>query len=126
HTQYLLSQRGQTFSLVDDVHRLIEALMLDGIPTKDMVAQQLGTSSRSLHRRLLEAGTGYREILDSVRLEQAHERLRNSLDPVAQIADRLGFGSRQAFMRWFRQHTGLTPGEFRRQSMSGNTLHETD
>lgn len=115
HAQELLRQRAQARSLPDDVQRLVAAMTLDGIPTRDMVAQQLGVSSRSLHRKLQEAGTSYREILDSVRLRLAHERLLGSSDSIADIAACLGFSSHQAFLRWFRDCTGHTPGEFRKR-----------
>lgn len=120
HGQNLLLQRTRTPSLVEDVRRLLSALMLQGVPSKESVAQQLGTSSRSLHRHLQEQGTGYRDILDEVRLEQARALLLDSDVTSADIADRLGFRSRQAFIRWFSQHTRLTPGEFRRSQNVGD------
>jgi AraC-like DNA-binding protein len=85
------------------------------VPTKDMVAQQLGLSARSLHRKLEEQGTGYREILDEVRLAIAQQRLRDPAESVSSIAAYLGFHSHQAFLRWYKQNTGRTPGEHRRQ-----------
>lgn len=114
HAQNLLRQREQAASLTDEVRHLIEAMIIEGVPTKDMVAAQLGTSPRSLHRRLEELGTGYRELLDEVRLKMAQDRLRDNAEPVTAIAERLGFSSRQAFLRWFKQCTGKTPGEYQK------------
>ena len=89
-------------------------MIINGVPTKDMVAEQLGMSGRSLHRRLQEPGTSYRQQLDAVRLEFARQRLHNSSDSLNTIAEYLGFASHQAFLRWFKQSTGQTPGEYRR------------
>ncbi len=114
HARDLIRQREQPMSLPEEVRHLVAAMIIQGIPTKEMVAQQLGTSARSLHRKLHELGTGYREILDEVRLEMARSRLNLGGDTVNQIADHLGFSSHQAFLRWFRQQTGETPGEYRR------------
>lgn len=114
HARSLIRQREQVSSFKDEVRRLVTAMIIQGLPTKEMVAMQLGTSARSLHRRLQELGTGYREILDEVRLEMACSRLRQTPDTVNDVAAQLGFSSHQAFLRWFRQMTGATPGGYRR------------
>jgi AraC-like DNA-binding protein len=113
HARNLLIQRGQAASIEDDVRRLVKALVLQGASSKEAVAEQLGISARSLHRRLQEVGTSYRDIVDATRLSQACEQLSSSDAPVGDIADRLGFSSRQAFMRWFRQQLGITPSQYR-------------
>lgn len=115
HAQALLRQgRGQA-SLGDEVRHLVGAMIIDGVPTKDMVAAQLGLSGRSLHRKLEELGTGYRQILDEVRLGIAQARLRDCVESVSSIAEYLGFRSHQAFLRWYKQSTGKTPGEHRKE-----------
>lgn len=113
HAQHLLDRRTRTSSLADDVRRLLQALILTGTPTKEAVAQQLGTSTRSLHRRLEAESTSYGEQLDAVRLALAREQLGAPDTPIADIAERLGFSSPQAFMRWFKQLVGATPGQYR-------------
>lgn len=115
HAQNLLRQRGQQVSLPDEVRHLIRAMILDGVPGKDVVAAQLGISGRSLHRKLQDAGNSYRDILDEVRLEIAHQRLCEGIESVSEVAAHLGFSSHQAFLRWFKQTTGKTPGEYRKQ-----------
>lgn len=117
HTGQLLSQRSlQTPSIKDDVRRLLKALILAGEPTKDAVALQMGISPRSLHRRLQEAGTSYRGLLDAERSELACERLASTDAPTTEIARRLGFSSPQAFLRWFRPLLGMTPSQYRQQA----------
>jgi AraC-like DNA-binding protein len=113
HAANLLRQRNVASSLRDEVRHLIRALMIDGTPAKNAVAGQLGMSERSLHRRLGESGSSYRELLDEVRLEVATEQLKSSTESTTEISERLGFSTRQAFLRWFKQSTGQTPGEFR-------------
>jgi AraC-like DNA-binding protein len=114
HARNLLQHRAEAPSFVDDVRRLLKALILTGTASKDTVAQQLGTSQRSLHRRLQTLGTTYRELLDTVRADLAREQL-SGVTPITEIGERLGFSSRQAFMRWFRQVTGDTPSQYRKQ-----------
>jgi AraC-like DNA-binding protein len=115
HAQNLLRQRAQASSLTDEVKHLVGAMIIHGVPTKDMVAMQLGISGRSLHRKLQGLGTSYREILDQVRLEIAQARLQEGADTMNAIADHLGFRSHQAFQRWFKQSIGKTPGEYRKK-----------
>jgi len=121
HARALLAECEQPRALIDDVRHLIQAMIVEGVPMRERVAEQLGMSGRSLHRRLVEAGSGYRELLDQVRLELARERLRDSQDSVAVIADVLGFHSHQAFLRWFKQASGgETPGQYRRGHQDGS------
>lgn len=119
HAGDIIRRREQSSSLPDQVRRLLGAMIIEGVPTREAVAMQLGVSARSLHRNLQEFGTGYREILDEVRLARARERLQEGDDTVGVIAARLGFLSHQAFLRWFRKNTGMTPGEYRRQRQHG-------
>lgn len=113
HTLSLLRQRGQESSLADAVRRLIDVMILDTVPTKEAIALQLGISGRSLHRKLQEAGTSYRDILDAARLDMACHALQGR-DSVTSIAAQLGFSTHQAFLRWFRREAGMTPGEYRK------------
>lgn len=115
HAREQRRQRAQISSLRDDVKRLTEAMLLDGVPEKDAVAQQLGMSARSLHRKLQEEGSSFTSILADVRAQIAHRLLAEDL-PVARVAEATGFSTPQAFLRWFRQHNGMTPGEFRAQA----------
>lgn len=116
HARRLLAERAQPRALTDEVRHLIRTMIIEGVPMRDRVAEQLGISGRSLHRKLIEAGSGYRELLDEVRLELAQQRLRDSEDSVTVIADFLGFNSHQAFLRWFKQASGdRTPGQYRRE-----------
>src|SRR3546814_5870193 len=77
HARDIIRRHERSSSLPDEVRHLIGAMIIEGVPTKEAVAMQLGTSARSLHRNLQELGTGYREILDGVRLSMARERLQD-------------------------------------------------
>lgn len=114
HAEHLFQQRKKQGSLAEDVKRLIRSMMINGIPTKDKVAMQLGSSGRSLHRKLQELNTSYQEILNQVRLEFASRRLMDTRDSVNQISAFLGFSTHQAFLRWFKSCTGMTPSVYRR------------
>jgi len=116
HAQNLLKQRQQKASLSEEVRQLVAAMIGRGLPSRDAVAMQLGLSGRSLHRKLEELGSSFREILDAVRLDLAQARLRGEGESLSSISEQLGFRSRQAFLRWYKQATGRTPGEYRREA----------
>ncbi len=113
HAADLLRQRAEPTTLVDDVRHLVRSMLSDGAPSRETVAAQLGISSRSLHRKLELAGTHYGAELKAVRLALATELLRDDGIPVRDISERLGFSTQQAFLKWFKQLTGKTPGAFR-------------
>jgi AraC family transcriptional regulator len=49
-----------------------------------------------------------------LRFEAAIERLTHSREPVADVAYGLGFSAPGHFSRFFRQHLGITPSDYRR------------
>jgi AraC-like DNA-binding protein len=78
------------------------------------LARELGTSARTLRRRLLEQGTSYHEILDRVRSEVADELLADADHKLSEIAFLLGFSDASAFHRAYVRWTGCTPASRRR------------
>jgi AraC-like DNA-binding protein len=98
--------------------REILARSMKSPPTLDDAAQALGLSPRTLHRRLHDEGTSYRDIKDSLRREIALARLERSDASVAEIAAELGYSEPSAFFRAFQGWTGLAPTAHRRRSRS--------
>jgi AraC-like DNA-binding protein len=78
-------------------------------PSLDDVAARLGTTPRTLHRRLTAASTSFQRILDEVRQREAERLLRNTGLSITQIAHLLGFSDSANFARSFRRWTGLAP-----------------
>jgi AraC-like DNA-binding protein len=102
-------------SLAQEVGRLLKTLVPTGEATKQTVARRLGMSTRTLHRKLEDEGTSYSELQNAVKLERARAELATGDIAIAELSDRLNFNSPQAFMRWFKQRCGVTPGQFRRE-----------
>lgn len=116
HARLQLSRRSSGPSLTDQVKGAVRSrLMQHAAPTREEIAEALAMSGRTLHRKLQEAGTSFRAVLDGQRLALARDYLRDSALTVEAIAQQLGFQESQSFIRWFRQMAGLTPGEFRQQ-----------
>lgn len=63
-----------------------------------------------------ETGHSFNELLAALRIEEAKRLLSGSQWTASAIAAFVGFKSPSYFRTFFREHTGLTPNEFRRQS----------
>lgn len=85
----------------------------------DAIAGELGTSSRTLQRRLRTAGTGFGAVLEDVRRDRAVFYLRETDLSTAEIAFLLGFDRPSSFFRAFSRWLGRTPGDYRRLHGSG-------
>ena len=82
-------------------------------PSREQLADLLGISTRTLARRLKEAGTSYAELLRRVQSERAKNYLRHTSAPIAEIAERMGYSDAAAFTRAFQSWTGRTPARWR-------------
>ena len=78
------------------------------------VAEEFNMSARNLQRKLSEAGTSFRDILNRVKLNLAQVYLKDSALSVSEVAFILGYAELPAFIRFFRRHKGISPGDFRR------------
>lgn len=85
-------------------------------PTVEEVARVAGYST-SHFSRLFHARTGlrFKEYLIEVRLQEVRRRLRETPDPITQIALDAGFGTLSQFNRQFLAHYRISPREYRRK-----------
>jgi AraC-like DNA-binding protein len=86
------------------------------------VARALGMSTRTLRRRLTEAGTSFRTLLDEVRHALAEELLGRGALSVEDVAARLGYAEASSFIHAFRRWTGMTPLAFQRRSTAAGRV----
>jgi len=94
--------------LPDRARAFIADGLVSGDYTLEHVAFRCGMSERTLRRRLTEAGTSYRELVDDVRKERALHLLEAE-QSISLIAQHLGFSDATAFARAFRRWTGNAP-----------------
>jgi AraC-like DNA-binding protein len=105
-----------------DLVRRIRSACLNSLkrfPTAEEMADQLGLSLRTLHRRLASEGLSYQEIIDSVRRSISSELLQNTHLQVDQVAERVGFSDAASFRKAFRKWTGASPTDYRRAAEPG-------
>ena len=77
------------------------------------VAKRVAMSTRTVQRRLEEAGTSYQDIVDDVRAAMARTLLRDRTHSIIDVAFELGYADLKGFYRAFRRWTGTTPAEWR-------------
>lgn len=94
---------------LEPVREQIRRSLQTGGPDLKRVAALLGTSVRSLQRRLAEASTSFRQLVDEVRHELALLYLNDHARPMTEIAYLLGFSDMRAFARAHKRWAGVTP-----------------
>lgn len=103
----------------DAVYRLINWCWehyQEPITEKD-AAKALFLSERTVSRILAERfRTGFRQLINSLRVNNAMRLLSTTSVPVSEIAYECGFGSICSFNRVFRESVGKTPREIREAS----------
>jgi AraC-like DNA-binding protein len=88
-------------------------------PNLDRVAAEVGLSrSRFFEQFKLCVGVPPKHYVDWMRMSLATRLLGMSQHTIAEISDELGFSAQSHFTRFFVQHLGISPSEWRRQALS--------
>jgi AraC-like DNA-binding protein len=94
-------------------------------PKVDDIARRVGLSrSRFFEQFRRCVGTSPQHYLDCSRVTIATRLLSTTNRPLIELADELGYGNHSNFTRFFTQHVGVSPSEFRRQTIT--TLDHAD
>lgn len=95
------------------LRRIVRPYLAQGNPGVDQLAEVVGTSRRSLQRRLSQHGTTWSGVLTSARYELACELLADHSYKVIDVALATGYEHAQHFARAFRQVAGVSPRTYR-------------
>ena len=79
----------------------------------------MAASPRTLRRRLREAGTIHRELLDGLRRDLALRYLSEDGTCITDVAQLLGYSEASAFHRSFKRWIGKSPAQFRLELSAG-------
>ena len=110
-------------SVTEQVKLLIQNQLNMGSARKDLIANELNMTERTLQRKLVGEETSYQTLLNEVRLCLASELLKSSEIGIQDIAYNLGFSDGRSFHRSFKSWTGVTPGQYRTEHTSLSVLH---
>ena len=88
--------------------------------TRQELAEYLHCSQRQLIRKMQALyGVSFRQKLIASRMDLARYLLRSTLLSVNEISTKVGYADNAAFFRAFRQHTGMTPAQYRKEKQAG-------
>ncbi len=85
-----------------------------GSVTLAAIARTLGTSPRSLQRRLQSKRLSFQGVVEQARRALAEDYLSDSQRTLDDVASAVGYTQLRAFTRAFRRWTGTTPSAWRR------------
>jgi AraC-like DNA-binding protein len=108
----LLASTPAPPSLLDRVRACVDDALVEGTPEVAAVARRLGTTSRTLQRKLRAERTSFGALVDEARRDLAVHLVSHG-EPVAAVASRVGFEDASAFARAFRRWTAMSPTELR-------------
>ncbi len=86
----------------------------------EALAKIFNQSSRTLRRKLDDAGTSYQQILESVRFDNAVQLLKNTELTIENIAYQLGYSDSRSFRNAFKRWADVAPGEYRTVNRAHN------
>jgi len=84
-----------------------------GFPSLQLTARLLNLTPRTLHRRLTDEGTSFRDIVEDLRHTLAVEHLKAGRLTIQEIAFTLGYDDAANFRRAFKRWEGVAPSEYR-------------
>ncbi|MDH5753102.1 MAG: AraC family transcriptional regulator [Deltaproteobacteria bacterium] len=93
----------------------LQAEFLNGDPSLEVVSKRMGTSTRSLQRKLAEHGLNYRNLIQKIRQELAASYLNNNQFNINDVSLMLGYSEASTFTTAFRKWHGITPSNFRKK-----------
>ncbi len=101
-------------SYTEQIRRYIKK-SLPKNPSYEQIATSLGLTPQTLRRRLRDEGCDYRQIRNELLRDTAIELLQQTEHSVQEISYQLGFSEPSAFIRSFRNWTGVPPNHYRKQ-----------
>ncbi|MBV1880136.1 MAG: AraC family transcriptional regulator [Pseudomonadales bacterium] len=102
-------------SLTDKVIQLLDENLSERLLTLEEIAQKLHVTTRTLRRKLTAEKSSFRKLKDDVRRDKAIYWLSQESVPIAKVGRACGYTEATAFIRAFRQWTGITPGDYRKR-----------
>lgn len=119
------SDRETTEYNADAIKYVLQSILTESFDeiTAHKLARNANMSRSHLDREFKRyMGVSLWEYVRLVRLDRAKQELRETGKSITAIAEKLHFGSTQAFCMFFKRHIGLYPQEYR-NSISCESLH---
>ncbi len=101
---------------IDMLRAVLKSYLSEGYPPERAAAEIMGTSVRTLTRKLSAHDLTYGMLIDELRFNAAKEKLQTSNMRIGDIALSIGFEDQGNFSRMVRRLSGLTPSQLRKAS----------
>jgi AraC-like DNA-binding protein len=112
----LVEKLGSGEGFLSAVRVAIEDSLAGGSNSGTEVARRLALTPRTLHRRLEQEQTSYRQLRDLILQRHARALLRQPSMSLGEASYLLGYSDPSTFSRAFKRWTGVTPNEWRLQA----------
>lgn len=99
---------------VERVRRSVRIQLVGGRPSADRAAAALGVHRRTMARRLSADGLTFKQLVRDLRFEMACDMLATTNEPMARIAEMLGYSDQTVFSRAFSRRFGQPPSHLRK------------
>jgi len=113
HMESELKARNASVNVGQQVKDTLRRSLAGKRPTLQDVAHELGLSSRTLQRRLTDAGITFQQLVEETRRELARHYLKQRAVELNEAAFLLGFEDANSFFRAFQGWEGTSPSEWR-------------
>jgi AraC-like DNA-binding protein len=110
----LKQQHGEE-DFPESVRKEIQQKLTGRRPNIEDIARALHISSRTLQRRLQDAGSSFQRVMEEARHQLARRYLNNSVLELNEAAYLLGYEDANSFVRAFRTWEGIPPARWREQ-----------
>ena len=104
-------------SLIDSVKQTLIPHISEQDLNVDRAAAICSMGRRALQRQLQNSGSTVKQVIVELRRERAVAELTGTNRPIAEIAGMVGFVDATAFSRSFKNWTGLSPQQYRKQHL---------
>ena len=112
-------KRLSSDSLVSEkVRSILLSSLRYRFPDINTVASKLNMSPRTLQRQLNYERTSFKILLQDTRFDLAKHLLKQRSFTISEISFMLGYSDLGNFSRSFKRQTGLSPQEYRRETVS--------
>lgn len=104
----------QTWTYGTGLREMLKPYMSDAPLDLAETAEMLGTTARTLQRRLDRDGMTFRQVLDEARYEIACDLLADRAMKIIDVSFATGYENPQHFTRAFRRLAGISPRDYRK------------
>ena len=107
------------YDRVQEMKSYIEEHCFDEIFSLQALADRFALTPSNLSHYFKNCtGQGVLEYVQALRKKEACRLLLQTDDPVQIVGEKVGMPNVSSFIRFFKQQTGITPGQYRRQNRS--------